>query len=281
MWKEEVLGMEMKVDAKTERVRIWEELLKVAKPDSKFSWQFSEFICDYEGSEKGTALLTATDMYKNAKVIFITPDNNLETLREQAFRDKKTVVMTNYGITRGFFLIRPEQIPEGKEEVASLLDGVSRYWKHQTLAQLQESVGHIDMMVTGASAITPSGIRFGKGHGYFDLEWAMLSTKGIADSSTVIIGAVTTVRWRMSPSPWRSMTPPSTISSPPPASSRPATSSPAPARALSGAVWRPVCGSRSLPYRSFGAKSTANERGKDAPAGAAGDHQELQWGRGQ
>ena len=148
--------MEMKVDAKTERVRIWEELLKVAKPDSKFSWQFSEFICDYEGSEKGTALLTATDMYKNAKVIFITPDNNLETLREQAFRDKKTVVMTNYGITRGFFLIRPEQIPEGKEEVASLLDGVSRYWKHQTLAQLKESVGHIDMMVTGASAITPS-----------------------------------------------------------------------------------------------------------------------------
>ena len=52
--------MEVKVDAKTERVRIWEELLKVAKPDSKFSWQFSEFICDYEGSEKGTALLTAT-----------------------------------------------------------------------------------------------------------------------------------------------------------------------------------------------------------------------------
>ena len=181
--------MEMKVDAKTERVRIWEELLKVAKPDSKFSWQFSEFICDYEGSEKGTALLTATEMYKNAKVIFITPDNNLETLREQAFRDKKTVVMTNYGITRGFFLIAPGPIPAGKEEVASLLDGVSRYWKHQTLAQLQESVGHIDMMVTGASAITPSGIRFGKGHGYFDLEWAMLSTKGIADNSTVIIGA--------------------------------------------------------------------------------------------
>ena len=78
--------MEKKLDAKEARVQIWEELLRVAKPDSKFSWQFSEFICDYEGSEKGTALLTATDMYKNARVIFITPDNNLETLREQAFR---------------------------------------------------------------------------------------------------------------------------------------------------------------------------------------------------
>ena len=53
--------MAEKIDAKTERIRIWEELLKVAKSDSKFSWQFSEFICDYEGSEKGTELLTATD----------------------------------------------------------------------------------------------------------------------------------------------------------------------------------------------------------------------------
>ena len=70
--------------------------------------------------------------------------------------------------------------------MASLLDGVARYWKHQTLAQLKESVGRIDMMVTGASAITPSGIRFGKGHGYFDLEWAMTYTIGIVDESTPV-----------------------------------------------------------------------------------------------
>ena len=125
----------MKMDAKTARVKIWEELLKVARPDSKFSWEFSEFIADYEGSDKGAALLASTDMYKNAKVIFITPDNNLEKLRETAFRDKKTVVMTNYGITRGFFLIKPEFIPEGKGEGASWLDGGSRYGKHRRLEQ--------------------------------------------------------------------------------------------------------------------------------------------------
>lgn len=39
--------MEAKMDAKTARVKIWEDLLKVAKPDSKFSWAFSEFICEY------------------------------------------------------------------------------------------------------------------------------------------------------------------------------------------------------------------------------------------
>lgn len=169
------------------RVDIWEKLRKVARPDSRFSWEFSEFITDYEGSDKCAELLTATQMYKDAKVIFITPDNNLEKFREQAFLDKKTVIMTNYGITRGFFLIRPGMIPEGKEELASLLDGVARYWKHRTLEQLKQEVGHIDMMVTGASAITPSGIRFGKGHGYFDLEWAMTYTVGLVDDSTVIV----------------------------------------------------------------------------------------------
>lgn len=177
------------MEAKEARVKIWEELLKVARPDSKFSWSFSEFIADYEGSDQGAKLLAGSEMYKHAEVIFITPDNNLEKLREIAFRDKKTVVMTNYGITRGFFLIQSGDIPEGKEELASLLDGVSRYWKHQTLEQLKTAVGHIELLVTGASAITPGGIRFGKGHGYFDLEWAMLYTVGLVDDHSVIIGA--------------------------------------------------------------------------------------------
>ena len=37
------------------------------------------------------------------------------------------------------------------------------------------------------AAITPSGIRFGKGHGYFDLEWAMLYTKGIVDLNVPVV----------------------------------------------------------------------------------------------
>lgn len=175
------------MDAKAARIMIWEELRKVARPDSRFSWEFSEFITDYEGSDRCAELLVQQEMYQKAKVVFITPDNNLEALRKIAFEDKKTVVMTNYGITRGFFLIRPEFIPEGKTEIASLLDGVARYWKHQTLAQLKESVGTIDLLVTGASAITPSGIQFGKGHGYFDLEWAMLYTMGIVNLETPVV----------------------------------------------------------------------------------------------
>ena len=71
------------------RVDIWEKLRKVARPDSRFSWEFSEFITDYEGSDKCAELLTATQMYKDAKVIFITPDNTWKSSESRPSWTKK------------------------------------------------------------------------------------------------------------------------------------------------------------------------------------------------
>lgn len=176
-----------KIDAKVARVQIWEELRKVARPDSRFSWDFAEFIADYEGSDKCAELLVNEEIYKNSDVIFVTPDNNLEILRERIIKDKKTLLITNYGIKRGVFVVRPGDVPQGKEELASTLDGVQRFWHHLTLDQIKREIGKIDMLVTGASAITPSGIRFGKGHGYFDLEWAMFYETGVVSIDTPVV----------------------------------------------------------------------------------------------
>lgn len=174
------------MDAKTEREKIWAELRKVAKPDSRFAWQFSEFIADYEGSELGADLLVGTDIYKNSNVIFVTPDNNMDKLREYVIRHGKTLLMTNYGITQGVFVVRPGDVPEGKEELASVLDGIQRFWHPIKLAEIKKEFGQIDMLVTGASAITKSGVRFGKGHGYFDIEWAMFYEFGLVNPETPV-----------------------------------------------------------------------------------------------
>ena len=40
-----------KIDAGSMRVQTWEALRKVARPDSRFSWEFAELITDYEGSD--------------------------------------------------------------------------------------------------------------------------------------------------------------------------------------------------------------------------------------
>jgi len=44
--------------------------------------------------------------------------------------------------------------------------------------------------VTGASAVSRNGVRFGKGHGFFDLEWAMFYQIGVADSNTPVVAVV-------------------------------------------------------------------------------------------
>jgi len=177
------------MDRNEARKRVWEELRKVAKPDSRFHWNFAEFIADYEGSDKGAELIRNLDVYKNAKVIFITPDNNMEKLREFALKDKKILLSTTYGINRGFQVIYPGSVPEGKEELATTLDGMEKFMKPISLQEIREKLEKVDLLVTGASAITPSGIRFGKGHGYFDLEWAMLWEIQVVDAQTPVIAA--------------------------------------------------------------------------------------------
>jgi 5-formyltetrahydrofolate cyclo-ligase len=48
----------------------------------------------------------------------------------------------------------------------------------------------ISLLVTGGSAVSSNGVRFGKGHGYFDLEWAMLSEIGRVNETSEIVDVV-------------------------------------------------------------------------------------------
>jgi len=174
------------MDRNEAREKVWKELRKVAKPDSRFHWNFAEFIADYDGSDLCAELIREHDSYKKAKVVFITPDNNMGKLREYAYIDNKVVLMTTYGINRGFQVIRPGDVPAEKEELASTLDGVEKFMSPITLREIKEEFKLVDLLVTGASAITPDGVRFGKGHGFFDLEWAMLWETNLVDLNTPV-----------------------------------------------------------------------------------------------
>ncbi|MCJ8009564.1 5-formyltetrahydrofolate cyclo-ligase [Lederbergia wuyishanensis] len=178
----------MRMNSEEARKQVWEGLRKYGKPDSRFHWDFAEFIADYEGSDKGAEIIRQQPEYQNATVLFITPDNNMRKLREYAFQDNKVVIMTTYGIRRGFQVIRPGIVPEGKEEVASTLDGIEDYLSPITLQEIKDEFDYIELLFTGGSAMTPEGLRFGKGHGYFDLEWAMLWEMKIVNSDSIVYG---------------------------------------------------------------------------------------------
>ena len=156
------------------RQRVWADLRHVARPDSRFHWDFAEFITDYEGSEAGADRIQSLPAWHESDLMFITPDNNLEAVRRKAMEDGKRFVMSTYGIARGFLYINPASLPPNSYGWAATLDGMERFAKTVGLAGIAE-LGKFNLLVTGASAISTRGIRFGKGHGYFDLEWAMFS----------------------------------------------------------------------------------------------------------
>jgi len=165
------------------RERVWSELRKVAIPDSRFHFDFGEFIADFRGGENAVARLTDHPFYKSSNFIFITPDNCLDRLRLQALIDGKTVLMTTYSIKRGFWVLDPKRIARDLYLHASTLDGMERVGEPVSLQDIA-AMPPPDYMVTGTGAINHEGVRFGKGHGFFDAEWGMLYRLGRISTAT-------------------------------------------------------------------------------------------------
>lgn len=180
----------MKTDsAQFYRDRIWETLNRVGRPDSRFHWDFSSFIADFEGSDRATARILELAAWQESSRVFITPDNSTELLRREAIRAGKTLLCTTYGIRRGFLQLDPATVPADEVSYAATLDGLDRYAVPVTLAELRGTAA-LRLLVTGGSAISRNGIRVGKGHGYFDLEWAMLSEIGLTTTRSEIVDVV-------------------------------------------------------------------------------------------
>ena len=185
------------------RKEIRSRLKDVALPDSRYHLDFAEFIPDFIGSDRALARVRELPCYRGGRYAFITPDNCLTGLRARMLRDGKSMVVSTYGIYRGFVLLEPGMVPEGQETFAGWLDGLEHFGRPVTLAEIAAR-GAFDFMVTGASAVSLNGVRFGKGHGFFDLEWGMFTDLGVADERTPVVAVVhdlQVVEDTLSPSP--------------------------------------------------------------------------------
>lgn len=172
------------------RGKVWDELRQVAFPDSRFHFDFSSFIADFEGSQAAADKLLALPSYQSCSTVFITPDNCLEYLREKTLQAGIKILMTTYGIRRGFWLLNPVEIEPGLLKYAATLDGMEKVGRAMTLQDIVDLKLQVGLMVTGTGAINDKGIRFGKGHGYFDLEWGMLSTVGVVGQNTMTVAVI-------------------------------------------------------------------------------------------
>ncbi|MBA67925.1 MAG: 5-formyltetrahydrofolate cyclo-ligase [Rhizobiales bacterium] len=171
------------------RQRIWESLKAVARPDTRFHLRFSEFIPDFEGVEEATDRLMQLEAFRNARLVFVTPDNSMTELRRRLILADRPFVMSTYNMQRGFLYVAPGAVPKEAAGFAAWLDGMEHFGKPVNLAELTD-IGRFDFLVTGASAVTSDGIRFGKGHTYFDLEWGMFTDLGLVEETTPVAAIV-------------------------------------------------------------------------------------------
>jgi 5-formyltetrahydrofolate cyclo-ligase len=171
------------------RQRIWEKLAEVARPDTRFHMNFAEVIPDFEGSESAAGRIAALPAFQQSQLAFVTPDNSLLDLRRQMLEAGRPFVVSTYNILRGFIFMAPGSVPRGHERYAAWLEGLEYFGTPVSLEDITR-MGRFDFMATGASAVSTDGIRFGKGHGYFDLEWGMFTDLGLASDTTPVVAVV-------------------------------------------------------------------------------------------
>lgn len=171
--------------APTLRRSVWDDLVAVARPDSRFHLQFSDFIPDFEGSDTAVQRLCDRPGLARPGHVFVTPDNSLSGLRQQWLAAGSGLVVSSYNMARGFLYLAPGSVAAGLERFAAWLDGLEHFGVPITLAELSR-LGRFDCVVTGAAAVATSGVRYGRGHGWFDLEWRLFAELGLVDESTTI-----------------------------------------------------------------------------------------------
>jgi 5-formyltetrahydrofolate cyclo-ligase len=171
------------------REQVWDGLCAVARPDARFHLRFADFIPDFEGSSDAIDRLLALPAFSAARHVFVTPDNSLVELRRRLLVAGVSLVVSSYNMARGFYVLRPGAVPAGHELYAAWLDGVEHFGQPLSLADLA-ALGTFDGVVTGASAVAASGVRFGRGHGFFDLEWRIFSDMGLVSDRTPVATVV-------------------------------------------------------------------------------------------
>ena len=145
-----------------------------------------KFIPDFEGSEQLAGRLEDLPCYRGEGPVFVTPDNCLQEIRRSLIVAGRPLLQT-IAVAMGFHFVAPGSVPATEAWCAATLDGAQILAKQVNL-DFVRGLGRLDLVITGACAVDPlTGVRFGKGHGFFDIEWAILSELGVVDSDTSVV----------------------------------------------------------------------------------------------
>ncbi|WP_423065083.1 5-formyltetrahydrofolate cyclo-ligase [Devosia sp. CN2-171] len=173
------------VDLGTAWQDIRARMMQVALPDSRFDMDLDSFIPAFTGVDTASRSAAGQSPFIRAKRLFITPDNSMQELRHLALAAGKTVLIPTYGLKRGFLKLDPARFDPALALYASWGDGGEHFGTFVPIPELP-GIGRIDLCLVGAAAVTTSGLRFGMGHRYFDVEWNIFAAAGLVSDATPV-----------------------------------------------------------------------------------------------
>jgi 5-formyltetrahydrofolate cyclo-ligase len=144
-------------------------------------------IPNFVGAEACAKLLAESPMWQAAAAIKANPDSPQRAIRHRALQEGKTVYMAVPRLRdkKPFIELNPKRL-KCSLYVASSIKGASQYGQPVTLAEVPK----IDLIVCGSVAVNRRGARVGKGGGYSDLEFALLTEEKKIDSDSHIVTSV-------------------------------------------------------------------------------------------
>ena len=144
-------------------------------------------IPNFIGAEACAKQLAKTTYWKAAKVLKINPDSPQRAIRHRALAEGKIIYMAvpRLRSDKPFIELDPKKL-KCSPYVASSIKGAGQHGQPIGIAKLRT----IDLVVCGSVAFNRRGARVGKGGGYSDLEFALLTEQKKIAANTPIVTSI-------------------------------------------------------------------------------------------
>jgi 5-formyltetrahydrofolate cyclo-ligase len=144
-------------------------------------------IPNFIGAEACAKQLATTTFWKTAKFLKVNPDSPQRAIRQRALAEGKVIYMAvpRLRSDKPFIELDPKKL-KCSPYAASSIKGAGQFGRPITLAEVKK----IDLVICGSVAVNRQGARVGKGGGYSDLEFALLTEEKKLSSNTPIVTSV-------------------------------------------------------------------------------------------
>ncbi|NJQ01875.1 5-formyltetrahydrofolate cyclo-ligase [Streptomyces sp. PLAI1-29] len=144
-------------------------------------------IPDFIGAETAADLITRLPFWREARFVKAVPDRAQRPVRGLALAAGKVVYMAvpKLATPRPFYRLDPAELRIAPDQAA-----VSKTAAEVAPTVDVEHMEPVDVIVLGSVAVNRDGVRIGKGAGYSDLEFALLTEAGLVSPETVVVTTV-------------------------------------------------------------------------------------------